>query len=128
MIANWILMQFKLSAALFCAALALAAQYIPTTTAAAVGHPDPDPASYPTSDLADRLLQMLFNAAEQEREMIQEQHEEEIAENNGIIDLAKWWSTNYYPIITPRGYNVFALQDSTSDCEGMHDAFVYDLH
>ena len=117
---------FKLSAALFCAALA--AQYIPTTTAAAFAHPGPDPdpaAGYPTSDLADRLLQMLFNAAEQEREMVQEQREEETAENNAIdsilgIDLKDWWGKNHDPIITPRGYNVFALQDSAADREGMN--------
>ena len=101
---------FKLSAALFCAALA--AQYIPTTTAAAVAHPGPDP----DADLADRLLQVLLNAVEQEREMVQEQHEEEMAENNGI----KWWGKNYEPIITPQEYKVFALQDSTSDREGMN--------
>ena len=109
---------FKLSAALFCAALA--AQYIPTTTAAAFAHPGPDPAAgYPTSDLADRLLQALFNAVEQEQEMVQEQHEEETAESNGIFGV-KWWGKNYDPITTPRGYNVFALQDSTADREGMN--------
>ena len=106
---------FKLSAALFCAALA--AQYIPTTTAAAIVHPGPDP----DADLADRLLQVLFNAVEQEREMVQEQHEEEMAESNGIFGLKRWdKNSNYDPIITPRKYKVFALQDSTADREGMN--------
>jgi hypothetical protein len=117
--------QLKLSAALFYTAAALAVQvmYIPTTAAAAAAHPGPAP-SHPASELADRLLQMFYNA-EQEREMVQEQlQEKEMAENNvlNFFKDKKWWDTDYDPITTPRGYNVFALQVSSTDRDGMNNA------
>jgi hypothetical protein len=118
--------QLKLSAALFYTAAALAMQviYIPTTAAAAAAHPGPDPGYPAASELADRLLQMFYNA-EQEQEMVQEQLEEkETAENNfiNIFKDKKWWGTDYGPITTPRGYNVFALQVSSADRDGMNNA------
>jgi hypothetical protein len=50
--------------------------------------------------------------------------EKEMAENNfiNIFKDKKWWGTDYGPITTPRGYNVFALQVSSADRDGMNNA------